>query len=93
MTTKTRTTDTPVTLRLSEVARAKLCEQAAASGKDLSDVASDLIEQIVSRPSVAEIMGPVHKQFSESGMSDQELEAFLRAEVAAHRREVKGKTD
>jgi predicted transcriptional regulator len=83
------TTDTPVTLRLSDRARARLAEQAANSGRDLSAVASDLIEQVVTRPSIAEIMAPVRKQVAESGMSEDEIDNFLRGELEAHRREKK----
>ncbi len=80
-------TETQVTLRLSDRARARIAEQAANSGQDFSAVASDLIEHVVSLPSIEEIMAPVRKQVAESGMSDDELEAFLRGEIDAHRRE------
>ena len=92
MATTPQTIETPITLRLSERARAKLAEQAANSGQDLSAVASDLIEQAVTRPSIAEIMAPVRKQVSDSGMSDQELDATLRSELEAHRRQKKAKS-
>jgi len=92
MSTRAQITETPVTLRLSERARAKLAEQAANSGQDLSAVASDLIEHVVTRPSIAEIMAPVWKQAAESGMSDGELDDFLRGEIEAHRREKKAKS-
>lgn len=85
-------TEIPVTLRLTERARAKLTQQAANTGQDLSAVASDLIEQAVTRPSIAEIMAPVWKQVAESGMSDEELDDFLRGELEAHRREKKAKS-
>jgi hypothetical protein len=86
------TTDTPVTLRLSDRARARLAEQAANSGRELSDIASDLIEHIITRPSIAEIMAPVRKQVAESGMVDGELDTFLRGQVDAHRAESKAKS-
>ena len=85
-------TETHVTLRLSDQARAKLAEQAAKNGQDISAVASDLIEQAVTRPSIAEIMAPVWKQAAESGMSDEELDDFLRGELEAHRREKRAKS-
>ncbi len=87
------TTETRVTLRLSDKAQAKLAQQAANSGQDLSAVASDLIEQIVTRPSIAEIMAPVQKQVAESGMKEQELDEFLRDELESHRREKKAKSE
>lgn len=85
-------TETPVTLRLSERARARLAQQAANRGQDLSAVASDLIEQVVTRPSIAEIMAPVRKQVAESGMNDEQLDDFLRGELEAHRREQEAKS-
>ncbi len=87
----TPTTETLVTLRLSEAARAKLTEQAANSGQDLSEVASDLIEHVVTRPTIADIMAPVRKQVAESGMSNEELDDFLRGEIKAHCLEKKAK--
>ena len=92
MATATKTTETPVALRLSDRARAKLAEQAANSGQDISAVASDLIEHAVTRPSIDEIMAPVRKQVAESGMSDEELDAFFRSELEAHRREKRAKS-
>jgi hypothetical protein len=91
MATTAHTTETPVTLRLSDRARAKLAEQAANRGQDISTVASDLIEQAIARPSIAEIMAPVRKQVAESAMSDEELNDFLRGELEAHRREKRAK--
>jgi hypothetical protein len=85
-------TETSVTLRLSERARAKLAEQAAQSGLDISAVASDLIEHAVSRLSVDDVLAPFRKQVAESGMSDEELDAFFRSELEAHRREKKAKS-
>ena len=86
------TTETPVTLRLSEHALAKLREKAANSGQDLSTVASRLIEQAITQPTVDELLAPFRKQVAESGMSDEELDAFLRKELEAHRREKRAKS-
>jgi hypothetical protein len=92
MAPRVHTTETAITLRLSERARAKLAEKAASSGQDISAVASDLIEHAVNRPSIAEIMAPVWKQVADSGINDQELDDFLRRELDAHRREKKAKS-
>jgi pyruvate carboxylase len=86
------TTETPVTLKLSDGARSKLVKQAAESGRDISAVASDLIERAVSQPSVDEVLAPFRKQVAQSGMSDNELDDFLRGELEAHRREKKAKS-
>jgi len=72
------TTDTPVTLRLSDQARAKLAEQAARCGQDISAVTSDLIENAVTRPSIDEILAPVRAQVAQSGMGDEEIMDFGR---------------
>lgn len=86
------TIETRVTLRLSQQAQAKLAEQAANSGQDLSTVASELIEHAIARPSIAEIMEPVRKQAAESGLNDEALDRFLQSEIDAHRREKKAKS-
>jgi hypothetical protein len=86
------TTELPITLRLSSRARATLLRQARDTGKDISQLASDLIEHIVTRPSIDDIMAPVHHQTAASGMSDQEIDDFLRSELEAHRREKKAKS-
>jgi hypothetical protein len=86
MAASANTTELRVILRLSDRARAKLAEQTANSGQDISALASHLIENAVTRPSIAEIMGPVWKQVAESGMSDTELDDFLRGEIEAYRR-------
>lgn len=89
MATTKHTTETTVTLRLSDLAQARLAEQAARSGHDISAAVSDLVEHAVTRPSIDEIMAPVRKQVAESGMSDEELDDFLQRELEAHRREKK----
>jgi hypothetical protein len=92
MATPSRTTETAVTLRLSEKAIAKLAEQAASSGQDLSSLASDLVERAITRPSIAEVMAPVWEQVTNSGMSEAQIDDFLRGELDAHRREKKAKS-
>jgi len=85
-------TETQVTLRLSELARSRLAAQAASTGKDLSAAASDLIEHAVTRPTLEEILAPVHQQVADSGMSEDQLDDFLREELNAHRAEKKAKS-
>jgi hypothetical protein len=77
----------PVTLRLSDQARAKLAERAAQSGQDVANYASELIEEAVTRPSVDELLAPFRKQVAESGMGDKELDAFYRGQLEEVRRE------
>jgi hypothetical protein len=85
------TTEMQITLRLSERARAKLAEQAANSGRDLSAVASDLIEHSITQPTVDELLAPFRQQVSESGMSDEELDNFHRDLLAQVRSEKKAR--
>jgi predicted transcriptional regulator len=87
-----KTTDTTVTLRLSKGARAKLAKQAANSGRDVSAIASDLIEQAVTRQNVDEVLAPFRKQVADSGMGDKELDKFLHGELEAHRQDKKAKS-
>jgi hypothetical protein len=77
----------PLTLRLSERSRAELADRAAKTGRDVADVASDLIEEAVARGTAEGLLAPFRKQVAESGMSDEELDGFLRGELEAHRRE------
>jgi hypothetical protein len=83
------TTAVPLTLRLSEHARARLAERAAERGQDPEGYVSDLIERAVTRPSIDEVLAPFRKQVADSGMGDDELDGFLRDELAAARRERK----
>jgi hypothetical protein len=80
-------TDLAVTLHLSESARARLVDQAAANGQDVSAYASRLLERAVDQPTIDEILAPFGKQVAESGMSDEELDEFFRGQIEAHRRE------
>lgn len=76
-TTVEQTTELPMKLRLSRQASEKLAQRAAESGRDVAAVASDLIEQAITRPTVDEVLAPFRKQVAESGMSDEELDEFL----------------
>ena len=63
---------------------AKLRERAAAAGLDPALYASELLEDIISRPSIDQILAPFRRQIADSGMTDQQLDEFyeeLRDEV------------
>lgn len=92
MSTSTPIIEIPVILRISESTRSKIAEQAVHDGQDLSAVISELVEQSVNRPSVAQIMAPVRKQAAESGMNERELDQFLHQQLKAHRQEKKAKS-
>lgn len=72
-----QTTELLMKLRLSKQAGDKLAQRAAESGRDVAAVASDLIEQAITRPTVDEVLAPFRKQVAESGMSDEELDEFF----------------
>jgi hypothetical protein len=72
------TIDTPLTLRLTQQAREKLAQISRENGVDLAAVASELVERAVTKPSVDELLAPYRQQVKESGLSDEELDAFHR---------------
>lgn len=94
MATSLQTVDLPLTLRVSEHARAKLTERAAESGTDVAGYVSAIVEQNTKRPmSLEEISGPIYQRFLESGMTDEELSELLereKHEARARRRSGQG---
>jgi len=67
-----------INISLTPEAETKLRQRAASLGRDLSIVASDLLEEAVCRPSVDELLAPARKQVAESGMSDQAVDNLFR---------------
>lgn len=65
-----------LSLSLSPQAEAKLRERAAAAGLDPSTYAKGSLEDVVTKPSLDEILAPFRRQVSESGMSEEELYDF-----------------
>lgn len=70
-------------ISLTPEAETRLCERAAAAGKQPADLARAIVERDVRRPTLEEISGPIYQKFLESGMSDEELGDQL--EEAKHR--------
>ncbi len=91
-TTTQPTTELAMRLRLTQQAKDKLTQQAAETGRQLDDVASELLEQAIARPSVDELLAPFRKQVAESGMSDEELDDFHRDLLQKVRAEKKAKS-
>lgn len=81
-----------ISVSLSPSAEARLRARASESGQDVAAVASELLEQAVAGPTVDEVLAPFRKQVSEQGMSDAELDDFLRTEIEAHQREKREKS-
>jgi hypothetical protein len=83
-----QTIELPLTLHISQQAREKLAQRAAAGGSDLAGYVSTLLEQTAKRPlSLEEISGPIYQRFLESGMTDDELGDLLEEEKHAARAE------
>ena len=70
-----------------------LKQRAATNGQTVTDYTSKLVADTVTSPTVDEVLAPFRKQVAESGMSDDELDDFLRGELEAHRYEKKAKRD
>lgn len=67
-----------INISLTPEAESKLRQRAAVLGQDMVTVASDLLEQAITRPSVDELLAPARKQVAESGMSNEQLDGFFR---------------
>ena len=80
-----------INISLTPEAENKLRQRAAVLGKDPVTVASDLLEQAIVRPSVDELLAPARKQVAESGMSNEQLDDFLRGVLKEVRDEKKAK--
>lgn len=78
-----------INISLTPEAESKLRQRAAVLGQDLGTVASHLLEQAITRPSVDELLAPVRKQVAESGMSDDQLNGFFRGVLKEVRDEKK----
>jgi hypothetical protein len=67
-----------IDISLTPEAETKLRQRAASLGQDLSTVASDLLEEAVTRQSADELLAPARKQVAESGLNDGQVDGFFR---------------
>jgi plasmid stability protein len=81
-----------LTLTLPPDVEAKLRQRAAELQQSPDEYASRVLAQAVTARTVDEILAPFRKQVAESGMSDEELDAFYRQQLSAVRREKKAKS-
>lgn len=65
-----------LTIPLSPEAEARLQERAIAAGQDVTAYAAQLLEEAITSPTVDELLAPFRRQVEQSGMSDEELDAF-----------------
>jgi hypothetical protein len=78
------TTELAVTLRISPETRERIVRRATASGQEVDEYLSGIVERAADRPlDLAAISGPVQQRFLESGMTDNDLGDLL--ETAKHR--------
>jgi hypothetical protein len=64
----------PITLKLRRGTSDKLRQRAAASGKDVGEFVSELVEHFAEPPTPLETLsGPIYQRFLESGMTDEQL--------------------
>lgn len=67
-----------ITIRLSSDEECRLSERASQNGQDVVEYIRRLIEKdIQTTATLDEILAPVRKQFEESGMSDDDLDALV----------------
>lgn len=79
-----------ITIRLSSDEEKKLRERANESGQDVASYVQRLIARDIERPkTLAELLAPIHEDFRNSGMTEQELETFLESELVEAREERK----
>jgi hypothetical protein len=84
-------TEVPMRVRLSKEANQKLLACAAQSGRNVDDYASELLERAMTRPTLEEILAPVHADIEAGGMSDEQIMDLGRCELEALRQERKSK--
>jgi hypothetical protein len=67
-----------ITVDVPEEVERKLSERAARTGRDVPTLVRELIERgIESGPTIDDILAPFRRQVSDSGVSDDELDAFF----------------
>jgi plasmid stability protein len=67
-----------ITVELPEDTERQLRERAARTGRDVPTLVRELIERSMkAEPTIDEILAPFRRQVAESGMTDDELNAFF----------------
>ena len=65
-----------ISIPLSSEAEARLRERAEAAGEDITSFATRILHDVLTAPSVDELLAPFRKQVEEGGMTDDELDGF-----------------
>lgn len=72
------------TIEVSQSIGAILEEKAKNQGKDIAEYVENLIEKdIDSKKTLDEILAPIRRNFAESGMSEEDLDALIESERQA----------
>lgn len=58
-------------------------KKAKLSGRDSAEFIEDLVTREINRPSLDEILAPIRKNFADSGMSENDLDALIESERQA----------
>ncbi len=64
-----------------------LAQKAAAEGQNIKEYIESLVERQAVRSSLDEILAPMREDFAKSGMTEDELDALVKAESRAMREE------
>lgn len=72
----------------------KLLARATEKGKDVSTYLRTLVEEDLKQlPRLSEVLAPIREDFRQSGMTEEELEALLKSELAEVRKNRKAAQD
>lgn len=72
-----------ITISVTKEVESALAQKAAAEGQDLKVFIENMVETQALRPSLEEILAPVRRDFADSGMSEDELDALIEGERQA----------
>ncbi len=86
----TAATRTEMTVKLSLTSEEErmLVARAAEKGQDVANYVRALVEEDLKQsPTFSQILAPIHEDFRQSGMTDQELDTLLEDELTEVRKE------
>lgn len=72
-------------ISLDPVRQALLEQRAAAAGKDVVTFARDTLIEGIERPTLTEILAPVHEEARRRNVSAEETDGLIEREIRAHR--------
>ncbi|HEV8292517.1 MAG TPA: hypothetical protein VGP94_11370 [Tepidisphaeraceae bacterium] len=72
-------------INISSKAEKNLKKRAAAHGKELAAYASQIVEEVATKPTLEELLKPLRKEFESSGASEEQLVEQITAAQKAFR--------